>query len=280
VPHRVLVVDDEPPVLRLAKRILEEAGFAALMAKDGPEAVAVLEDYEVDVLLTDVVMPGMSGTDLILEARKRHPGLPACYMTGHAADCPLLDVPIIAKPFAPAELVATVQQALKTGAKQQPDTPLTDLHQKMKKARDQWFEAISVMDAIIAEGPGAIPHPDGLLRIQQARRETRRAYMLYKEALVNYSGTLTRAQVPGANKAGTNHSARADDKPTRRETEVLQLICEGHSSKSIALLLGVSFKTITAHRESLFKKARVQNSIQLFRWAIQNGHVSLDPKPA
>jgi DNA-binding NarL/FixJ family response regulator len=68
-------------------------------------------------------------------------------------------------------------------------------------------------------------------------------------------------------------------RPTPRESEVLQLICEGYTSKQIAARLGISFKTVVSHRARLLEKARVQSSIKLFRWALKNGLVSLEDLP-
>jgi DNA-binding CsgD family transcriptional regulator len=66
---------------------------------------------------------------------------------------------------------------------------------------------------------------------------------------------------------------------TQREQEILRLICEGHSTKQIAYLLGVSHKTISCHRGRILAKARVHDTISLFRWALENGHVSLFAAP-
>lgn len=64
--------------------------------------------------------------------------------------------------------------------------------------------------------------------------------------------------------------------PTPREQQVLELICEGLSTKQIARQLGISFKTVICHRMHLMDKAHVHDSIRLFRWALQNGFVSLE----
>jgi DNA-binding NarL/FixJ family response regulator len=64
--------------------------------------------------------------------------------------------------------------------------------------------------------------------------------------------------------------------PTPRELQILDLICRGHSTKQIALLLGVSFKTVSCHRMRLMEKAGVHDAIRLFRWALEKGHVTLD----
>ena len=63
---------------------------------------------------------------------------------------------------------------------------------------------------------------------------------------------------------------------TPREHELLRLVCKGHATKEIAARLKISFKTVAAHRSALFQKGSVHNSIELFRWALKNGLVSLD----
>lgn len=66
---RILAVDDNPTNLRLVLDVLRSRGFAPLSAASGQEALAVLAENEVDVLLIDVQMPGMSGTDLARQLR-------------------------------------------------------------------------------------------------------------------------------------------------------------------------------------------------------------------
>jgi DNA-binding NarL/FixJ family response regulator len=68
--------------------------------------------------------------------------------------------------------------------------------------------------------------------------------------------------------------------PTPRELQVLELICQAQSTKQIADLLGVSFKTAACHRMRLMEKAGVHDAISLFRWALEKGHVTLDDAPS
>jgi two-component system, cell cycle sensor histidine kinase and response regulator CckA len=81
---RVLVVDDEPAVLAVTSRILRGAGFEVTQASSGAEALALLEspEFQVDLLLTDLVMPQMSGAALVERAVKAHPGIRALHMSG------------------------------------------------------------------------------------------------------------------------------------------------------------------------------------------------------
>ncbi len=62
---------------------------------------------------------------------------------------------------------------------------------------------------------------------------------------------------------------------TPRELEVMQLICEGQSTKAIAARLGISFKTAVSHRTHIMQKAGVHDAISLFRWAVSRALVSL-----
>jgi len=64
--------------------------------------------------------------------------------------------------------------------------------------------------------------------------------------------------------------------PTPRERQVLTLICEGHSTKQIAALLGIRFKTAACHRMRLMDKAGVHDPISLFRWALLRRYIVLD----
>jgi DNA-binding NarL/FixJ family response regulator len=64
--------------------------------------------------------------------------------------------------------------------------------------------------------------------------------------------------------------------PTKREAEVLRLICEGLTNNQISETLGITFKTVTSHRGSLMNKAGVNNSIRLFRWALKQRLVSIE----
>jgi CheY-like chemotaxis protein len=111
---RVLIVDDDLSILQVVKMILERSGFTTLSADNGPEALRLLQAHNIDVLLTDLVMPGMGGSELIEEARKRNPDLSVCCMTAHIpfVDPDLVRVPIISKPFAPSELVSAIRHVL------------------------------------------------------------------------------------------------------------------------------------------------------------------------
>ena len=116
----VLLVEDEQAVRELTGRILTENGYRVIDAEDGRRA-RVLYDHlqgEIDLLLSDVVMPGMSGPQVAEELRGLRPDLRVLYMSGHAGD--VLDhhglageeLPLLAKPFDRNRLLSGVRAAL------------------------------------------------------------------------------------------------------------------------------------------------------------------------
>lgn len=84
---RVLVVDDSAVDRRFAQKVLEEDGeIEVVLANDGVEALAVLDREDVDVVLTDLVMPNLDGRALVREVRRRHPFLPVVVMTAKGSE--------------------------------------------------------------------------------------------------------------------------------------------------------------------------------------------------
>lgn len=81
--RRVLVVDDEPTARRSLAWLLCDAGYEVLTAPDGAEALATLDQARVDVLLTDLRMPGVDGLDLLRRGRILDPDLTVVMMTAH-----------------------------------------------------------------------------------------------------------------------------------------------------------------------------------------------------
>jgi CheY-like chemotaxis protein len=82
-PLRILVVDDEEPIRRYVDRVMREAGHETALACDGPEAIEVARTFQpLDLLLTDVLMPQMSGVELARRLRQTEPGLKVLYLTG------------------------------------------------------------------------------------------------------------------------------------------------------------------------------------------------------
>jgi CheY-like chemotaxis protein len=83
-PSQVLVVDDEPAIRQLIRRMLEPEGYRIEEAGDGSEALRSLKSQPADCVITDICMPGMGGCDLIASLRRVAPLLPVIAITGAA----------------------------------------------------------------------------------------------------------------------------------------------------------------------------------------------------
>ena len=116
----ILVVEDEPEILSTTKRVLEKQGYKVLTAITPGEAIHLAEKHsgEIDLLLTDVVMPEMNGRDLAKKMLSLYPHLKRLFMSGYTADViahqGVLDdgVHFIQKPFSIKDLATKVRQAL------------------------------------------------------------------------------------------------------------------------------------------------------------------------
>jgi CheY-like chemotaxis protein len=119
----ILLAEDEDDVRALAREVLERHGYTVLEASDGREA---LRRYEagaagIDMILTDVVMPRMSGRELVDRVRAIRPDMRVLYMSGYTEDAILrhgvhdASTVLLGKPFAPAALLAKIREVLDRG---------------------------------------------------------------------------------------------------------------------------------------------------------------------
>ena len=116
----VLLVEDDASLLALGREILVELGYTVLAAPDGPQALRVFEERggNVDILVTDVVMPGMGGRELAARAAARKPGLRVLYVSGYTRDSTLLrgiqglELAFLEKPYTPFFLARKIREVL------------------------------------------------------------------------------------------------------------------------------------------------------------------------
>ncbi len=116
---RILVVDDEHLVRNLTVQVLERAGYDVISVADAQQALELLDDQTVDLVVSDVVMPGLSGVELLNELRDLRPDLPVLLMTGGSPQpertsraLELGASGIVYKPFSHADLTDAVRTAL------------------------------------------------------------------------------------------------------------------------------------------------------------------------
>lgn len=113
----VLVVDDNKEMRDLVCEVLTEQGYAVLGAADGNQALDTLKTLRVNLVLTDIDMPGMNGLELAQKARAKYPELRVLLMTG-SGDATArqtaagLGLDIVGKPFQITELIARVERVL------------------------------------------------------------------------------------------------------------------------------------------------------------------------
>jgi CheY-like chemotaxis protein len=116
----ILLVEDQKSVRSFTGAALKEYGYHVIEASDGDEATAVAEEYagEIHLLLTDVVMPGISGKEASERMKEVRPNLKVLFMSGYTADViaqrGVLDrsVAFLHKPFSPVQLAAKVREVL------------------------------------------------------------------------------------------------------------------------------------------------------------------------
>lgn len=117
IKKSILIVDDDPFVLQSISNLINEYGYHVISCKNGEEAISQLLKNDINLILTDIKMPGMSGIDLLARIRDSYPKMPVILMTGYAE----LDVAVdaikkgafdfITKPYNPDYLLHTLEKA-------------------------------------------------------------------------------------------------------------------------------------------------------------------------
>jgi two-component system cell cycle sensor histidine kinase/response regulator CckA len=124
-PGRILVVDDEDPVRAIMARTLQAEGYEVVEAREGKEALRELEEVggSVDLVITDLVMPGMGGRVLGQELARKYPKLPVLWISGHPREVefprelPGISQRFLMKPVPPPLLLETVARLLHEAVK-------------------------------------------------------------------------------------------------------------------------------------------------------------------
>ena len=118
-PKVILVAEDDPGISRLIGTTLERHGYRVLLASDGREALGIIqtEDTAIDVLVSDISMPGIGGLELLAKARATRPGLALVMMSGTnrielGSTAIGRDVTLLEKPFSLADLSETIEAAI------------------------------------------------------------------------------------------------------------------------------------------------------------------------
>ncbi len=116
---RILVVDDEPRIRDACQMVLEEMGFEVALAPDGSQGLARIKERHFDIILVDLMMPVLSGFDVLSEVREQHPDTVVIVITGYATVEHSVEAmrkgafDFIPKPFTPDQLRAVVSKSIK-----------------------------------------------------------------------------------------------------------------------------------------------------------------------
>ncbi|HEY5648850.1 MAG TPA: response regulator, partial [Nitrospiria bacterium] len=115
--EKILLVDDEPTIVELCKRFLSQEGYIIQTASNATAALRLFDKEHFDMIVTDIRMRGMSGLELIDEAKKRNQGIAIVVVTGHGTvnmaieSLKLGTLGFVIKPFTKDELLAAVRHA-------------------------------------------------------------------------------------------------------------------------------------------------------------------------
>jgi DNA-binding NtrC family response regulator len=144
VPSRtILVVDDEAQVRRALSRVLQAAGYQVLVAESGEEALQILQEKPVQLLISDNTMPGMQGIDLLKQVRERYPHVVRIMLTGDAdPETPVRSINegevyrFLRKPWNNSDLRTIVHFAFELILLEDEKRELIGLVRKLREARE------------------------------------------------------------------------------------------------------------------------------------------------
>lgn len=176
-PYRLLLVDDEPNILASLRRVFQRENYELLFAQSGAEALRIMEKKPVELIMTDFMMPGMNGSELLREVRERWPNTIRIMLTGHAnTDAVMGSIKegavyrFILKPWNDDDIRLTIALALEQYELIQRTRTLEQQTQKQNKDLD----TISKLTATNRSQLAILLHKKGWLnpqQIQQLHRE-------------------------------------------------------------------------------------------------------------
>ncbi len=116
---KILIVDDEENILNVLKRLFRRENYQIFTAKSGEEGLKILDEHEVDLIISDLKMPSMNGVEFLAKTKKRNPDALRIMLTGHADLKSVIDAidkgevyRFLLKPWDNDELKMTIKQAL------------------------------------------------------------------------------------------------------------------------------------------------------------------------
>lgn len=117
---KVLLIDDDAQFRRYVATLLKRSKHEVIEAADGQQGIAALKSHDIDLMLTDLIMPGMEGVETICEVRKLRPRLKIIAMSGNPSSITTYLPAVqklgadmtLTKPFAPEQLLAALESLI------------------------------------------------------------------------------------------------------------------------------------------------------------------------
>jgi len=283
-PSRILVVEDDPPVLQFMNEALITFGITPTLAGDGQEAMAKLKLDSFPLVFTDMNMPHIDGLQLIVHIRDHYPDTDVIAMTGYSQDYDLVDViragaaDYMTKPFTLEELKAKIKRATRERALFQ--ALQQEIAKRRHSERDLSRQKNTLMEQV-QQQKDELLEANTALRIILRQRDVEKneltsslATRFFKE-IVPYLEQLKHTKLldiqihyldivtmnleniftPASQGRTFNHTPF-----TETETRVVNLMKQKKTSQEIATLLQVSTGTIRTHRENIRKKLQITNT--------------------
>lgn len=285
----VLIVDDTPGNLALLSDTLSEADYRVLVATDGCSAIEQIQYIKPDIILLDVMMPGIDGFETCsrLKANPATAAIPVIFMTGLSELDDLLRgfgegaLDYIVKPIRPAEVLARIEVHLTQTRNllraerllAHGDFAAMTLDDNGKivwltSAAEQWLSAFNSRQGLQTESKIDDFLPASMLTWFQQWQQ--RNVSINNEADVfelapGFSVRISRCQQPGEfllllqqeTLPWSPESLRESLKLTFREAEILMWIARGKTNKEIGIILDTSPRTVNKHLEHIFEKLGV-----------------------
>jgi DNA-binding response OmpR family regulator/DNA-binding CsgD family transcriptional regulator len=282
-----LVIDDSPETLRFLTDALEEAGFTALVALSGSNALTLAQEVTPDIVLMDAVMPGMDGFEACrrLKAMTQLAYVPVIFMTGLSETEHVIKgleaggVDYVAKPIVPDELIARMQVHLANARLGQSARNALDAAGRFLLAVDATGRVLWCTPQASKLLESAFPHAAA----ESSRLPSELVQQLIEPAETQ-SGTEaagkpdnpgeTRFQLSYIGKIGADEfllrlveSDAASEESrlkqhfalTAREADVLVWVARGKSNRDVGAILGLSPRTVNKHLEQIYAKLGVEN---------------------
>jgi DNA-binding NarL/FixJ family response regulator len=285
----VLVVDDSPDTLRLLTDALEDAGMTVLIAREGEQALAMIDRVTPDVVLMDAVMPGMSGFETCRQL-KRNRGLahvPVIFMTGLTDTDDIVKgleaggVDYVTKPIVPEELIARIRVHLSNARMTHSARAALDVFGRFLLAIDRSGRVLwctpqaakllcgALRDFETESYTVPLPVREWLQRcIQSMALGTLEAVDLPVDGSsvslsLSYIGRLGDNEfllrLAEAELGNDEQVIKSKLPLTQREAEVLLWIARGKSNRDVAEILTLSPRTVNKHLEQIYAKLGVEN---------------------